>query len=61
MNMTLNMKNGRVKNVSKLKTLIQDLICVKNNVYPASIKNDNGSVAMKKYIYSANGANNSIN
>ena len=61
MNMTLNMKNGRVKNVSKLKTLIQDLICVKNNVYTESIKNDNGSVAMKKYIYSANGANNSIN
>ena len=33
---------------SELKTLIHELICVKNNSYAASIKNDNRAVAMRK-------------
>ena len=31
-----------------LETLIHELICVKNNFNPESIKNDNGAVAMRK-------------
>ena len=33
---------------SKFKNLIYELICVKNNVYPATIKNDNESAAISK-------------
>ena len=36
--------------VSKLKTLIHKLICVKNSVYPESTKNSNGAIAMSKKI-----------
>ena len=31
---------------SKLKTLVHEPFCVKNNFYPETVKNDNGSVAM---------------
>ena len=34
---------------SKFKTVIYEKICVKNNIYPATIKNDNGAVAMRKH------------
>ena len=45
---------------SKLKTLIHDLICVKNDFYPETIKNDNGAAAMIKQLCDANGTNKSI-
>ena len=33
---------------SKLNTVIHKLICVNNDFYPASIKNENGAVATRK-------------
>ena len=45
--MTLNMRNGR-HIFPELKTLIHELICAKKNIYPASIKNNNGAVVMRK-------------
>ena len=41
------MKNGHAIFFSELKTLIHKIICVKNNYYPATIKNDNGDDAMR--------------
>ena len=35
---------------SKFKTIIHELICVKNNFYPAIIKNENGAVAMRIFF-----------
>ena len=46
--MSLNMKYWRARFFPKLKTLIHELICVKNNFYAETIKNDNGSVAMTR-------------
>ena len=46
--MTLIMKNGRARCPPKLKTLTYYPICVKNNFFPASIKNDNEAVTMRK-------------
>ena len=34
----------------KLKSLIYELICVKNKFYPATVKNKNGAVAMR-YLF----------
>ena len=34
----------------KLKTLIYELICVKNNMYPATIIKDNGAFVMRGEI-----------
>ena len=45
--MTLNMKMG-ASDFSKLKTLIHEIIFVKNNIYPESIKNDNGAGTTRK-------------
>ena len=45
--MSLNIKYWRAIFFTKLKTLIHKLICVKT-IYPATIKNDNGAVAMRK-------------
>ena len=59
MNITLDMKDGRVRFSSKFKTVLHKLICVKNNVYPATIKNDNGAVAMS-FLCNANGTKNPI-
>ena len=42
--MSLNMKNWRAIFISNSKDLMQELICVKNNSYPASIKNKNGGI-----------------
>ena len=59
MNMTLNMKNGcaRFFRIEDLDTRAN--LCEKN--YPASIKNDNGAVVMRKKMCDTNGTNNSIN
>ena len=46
--MTLNMKSWHAGFFSELKTLIHELICVINNFYPASIKNNNGAVTTRK-------------
>ena len=46
--------------VSKLKTLIHELICVKNNFYPATIKNENRAAEVRKKLCGAKGTNNSI-
>ena len=59
--MTLHMKKWARHIFSELKNLIHELICVKNIFYPASIKNDNGAVAMIFFLCDANGTNNSIN
>ena len=59
MTMTINMNNGRAIFSPKLKTVIHELIFVKNNFYPATIKNDNGAVAMIFFLFGANGTNNS--
>ena len=45
--MTLCMKNGRVI-FFKLNTLMHELIFVKIDFHPASTKNDNSDVAMRK-------------
>ena len=34
----------------KLKSLSYELICVINNFYPATIKNDNEAAAMRKFL-----------
>ena len=39
----------------ELKNLIHELICVKNNFYPASIKTKNGAVSMRKILCDAKG------
>ena len=44
--MILNMKIWARQIFSELKTLIHELIFVKNGFYPASINNDNGAIAM---------------
>ena len=44
---------------SQIKDLNTRAICVKNNFYPATIKNDNGAVAMIFFLFGANGTNNS--
>ena len=48
--MSLNMKYWRAIFTPKLKTLIYELSSVKHNFYPATIKIDNGAVAMRKYF-----------
>ena len=45
-NMSLNIKYFRAIISPKLKTLIYDINCVKNNVHPENVKNENGAVAM---------------
>ena len=49
-NVTLNMKYWRANSPPKWKTLIYDLICVENNFYPATIKNDNGAVVTRIFF-----------
>ena len=34
----------------KLEFFIYELICVKNDFYPETIKNDNGAVVMRKFV-----------
>ena len=46
MKMTLNMNDGRSKNF-KSKTVIHEIMCVKNIFYPETIKNYNGAVATR--------------
>ena len=50
--MTLNMKNWRAWFFFELKTLKHSIICVENNFYPASIKNFNGVIVMKTFVWS---------
>ena len=45
------MKSGRAIFISKFNTLIHEPIFVKNVFYAATIKNDNGSVAMKIFVW----------
>ena len=58
--MSLNIKYWRSIFPPKLKTLIYELIFVKNNVYPATIKNDNGAVEIRIFLCDAKESNNSI-
>ena len=51
------MKYWRARSLPKLKTFINDLIFVKNNFYPATIKNDNGAVETRKKLCGANRTN----
>ena len=44
--MSLNIKYWRAIFILKLKTLTYELISVKDNFYLATIKNDNGAIAM---------------
>ena len=44
----------------KLETVIHGLIFVKNDFYPATIKNDNGVIAMV-FLCNVNVTKNSIN
>ena len=46
--MSLNIEYWRAIFLPKLKTLIYDLICVKNIFYQATTKNDNGAVVIRK-------------
>ena len=46
--MSLNLKYWRTRFFPKLKSLIYELICVKNDFYPETIKNYNGAIAMRK-------------
>ena len=46
---------------SKIETLIQELIFVKNTLYAATIENDNGAVAMRIFLCDRNGSKNSFN
>ena len=45
---------------SGLKTLMHELIFVKNNFHLESIKNDNTAVKMSNNFYNADRVNNSI-
>ena len=58
--MTLNMKNWRAS-IFRIGDIDTRANFFENNLYPETIKNDNGSVAMRKTLCDANGTNNSIN
>ena len=59
MNITVTNKYWRAR-FSKFETLIHELIFVKSDFYPATIKNYNEAVAMRKVLCDTNGSNNSI-
>ena len=46
---------------SKLKTIIHELISVKNVFKPATTNNENGAVAMREILCGSNESNISIN
>ena len=54
------MNNWRAIFLSKFKTVIHEIVCVKNNLYPATIKNYNGAIAVRFFMCDTNGTNSSI-
>ena len=58
--MILNLKYWRAIFSQSEVLDVQANLC-ENNFYPATIRNDNGAVAMRKFLCDANKSNNSIN